>query len=98
MSHVYDEYGNSNEMKNLPTKRSTSAPNLGPKGIHILMNEEYYRNNYGCSDVESEHKKFLLKPLFFDFILTQSKTNNICFQIQSFNFFFALNQITLFLY
>uniref|UniRef100_A0AC34F5W4 SAM domain-containing protein n=1 Tax=Panagrolaimus sp. ES5 TaxID=591445 RepID=A0AC34F5W4_9BILA len=64
MAHVYDEYGNnSNEMKNLPTKRSTSAPNLGPKGIHNLMNEEYYRNNYGCSDVEMESDDEMIRSI-----------------------------------
>ena len=67
MAHVYDEYGSGdNESRNLPAKRSTSAPNLGPKGIHLLMNEEYYQSN-GCSDLESEHNVFITvnDPFYF---------------------------------
>ena len=47
LDHVYDDPSGNETPKG---KRSTSAPNLGPRGIEKLMREEYNK----CSDFDCE--------------------------------------------
>uniref|UniRef100_A0A7E4V618 Liprin-beta n=1 Tax=Panagrellus redivivus TaxID=6233 RepID=A0A7E4V618_PANRE len=59
LGHVYDEPGNNESRSRAVTKRSTSAPNLGPRGIHALMSEDYLTSR--CSDVEIESDDEILR-------------------------------------
>lgn len=55
LGHVYDDPDESSKPRG---KRSTSAPNLGPRGIDKLMKEEYYQSANKFSDCEHSQLYF----------------------------------------